>query len=172
MRTLVLDQSYQPHRIVTWQRAVSMLFVGKAEVVEEYDDIIRSVSLAMRMPAVVRLPRANASRKKSIKFSRLNVMMRDGFACQYCGKKKAMRELTYDHVLPRAQGGRTTWGNIVTACRKCNETKANRTPEEARMKLLSRPTKPTWLPTGKFYVDSSRVPETWKFWVGTTPGFA
>ena len=80
-RTLVLDMGYQPHRIVCWQRAVTMLFEGKVEVVEEYDEDIRSVSITIKMPAVVRLLRAISGRKKAIKFSRINVMTRDKFRC-------------------------------------------------------------------------------------------
>ncbi len=165
MRTLVLDQGYQPHRIVSWEKAVTMLYVGKADLVEHYDDEIRSTSMTMFMPAVVRLTRGLKYRKKSIKFSRLNVMMRDGFSCQYCGTEMKMRDLTYDHVLPRARGGKTTWTNIVTACRDCNEQKADRTPKEAGMPLLKKPIKPLWLPTGSFHVDDLRLPETWRNWV-------
>ena len=172
MRTLVLDQSYQPHRIVSWQKAITLLYVGKAEVLEEYEDIVRSVSLAMRMPSVVRLSRHAGRRKRTLKFSRINVMMRDDFSCQYCGEQKTMRELTYDHVLPKTRGGKTTWENIVTACRHCNSRKADRTPEEAGMALRKKPKQPTWLPTGSFYVDSSRIPDTWKDWVSWATGSA
>jgi len=173
MRTLVLDQGYQPHRIVPWQKAVTLLYVGKADVVEEYDDIIRSVSLAMRMPSVVRLKKGTRFRAHRIKFSRVNVMLRDGFRCQYCHEKFPMRDLTYDHVVPRAQGGRTTWENIVTACRDCNERKADRTPAQAKMPLRKKPVRPTWLPSGTFHVDAKGMPDTWKEWVSwALPGAA
>lgn len=86
MRTLVLDQGYQPHRIVSWQRAVLMLFDGKVEVIEVYDDDIRSVTFVIKMPAVVRLLRALRG-KRGVKFSRMNVAIRDGFKCQYCARK-------------------------------------------------------------------------------------
>ena len=165
MRTLVLDQGYQPHRIVSWQKAVCLLFTDKVDIVEEYEDVVRSVSLAIRMPAVIRLRKGARRRQRTIKFSRLNVCMRDGFVCQYCGEKSPMRDLTYDHVLPRSRGGRTTWENIVTACRQCNESKGDKTPEEAGMTLRQKPRKPTWLPTGTFYVDATHVPDPWKAWV-------
>lgn len=163
MHTLVLDQGYVPHRVVSWERAVSMLYVGKADVLEEYDEVIRSVSLAMRMPAVVRLRRGTRRFRNDIKFSRLNVMRRDGFRCLYCGRRLPMSQLTYDHVVPRSHGGATEWANIVTACRPCNERKGSRTPEQAGMPLLKRPVRPTWLPHSFRMGDG--VPSCWKDWV-------
>jgi 5-methylcytosine-specific restriction endonuclease McrA len=173
MQTLVLDQGYQPHRIVSWQRAVVMLFDGKVEVVEEYDEDIRSVSVTIKMPAVVRMLRAMRGKKRGIKFSRINVATRDGFSCQYCSVKLPLRKLTYDHVVPRSQGGRTTWENIVMACYDCNEAKSDRTPAQAGMRLARTPVKPTWLPVIAFRVDpASSVPDAWSnwlYWHGTMP---
>jgi 5-methylcytosine-specific restriction endonuclease McrA len=161
----VLDQGYQPHRIVSWQRAVVMLFDGKVEVVEEYAEHVRSVRFAIKMPAVVRLLRAVRG-PRGVKFSRMNVATRDGFACQYCGQKLPLSKLTYDHVVPRSQGGSTRWENIVMACLACNGRKAHRTPEQARMQLLKRPVKPAWLPAVSFSVASGcSVPEAWTHWV-------
>jgi len=166
MRTLVLDQGYQPHRIVDWKRAVCMIFDGKVEVLEEYDEEIRSVTLVIKMPAVVRLLRAVRGRRRSIKFSRINVATRDEFRCQYCGGRFPLKKLTYDHVIPRAHGGRTRWENIVMACYGCNEKKGNRTPEQAGMTLLKRPIKPNWLPVVAFRVDNaSSIPEAWANWL-------
>jgi len=138
MRTLVLDQGYQPHRIVSWQRAVLMLFDGKAEVIEEYDDDIRSVTFVIKMPAVVRLLRAFAG-KRGVKFSRMNVAIRDDFRCQYCARKLPLDKLTYDHVVPRAQGGATCWENIVMACCACNGHKGHMSPAQVGMKLRKHP---------------------------------
>jgi 5-methylcytosine-specific restriction endonuclease McrA len=168
MRTLVLDRGYQPHRVVSWQRAVLMVFDGKVEVVEEYDQDIRSVTLTIKMPAVVRLLRAvRAVRgKRGVKFSRINVATRDDFRCQYCGRKLALRELTYDHVVPRAQGGKTTWENIAMACYPCNGRKGHRRPEQAGMRLRKLPVAPTWLPVLSFRIDPAySVPEAWMNWV-------
>lgn len=163
-RTLVLDRGYQPHRVVPWQRAVVMLFGGKAEVLEEYEDVVRSVSLSIRMPSVVRLVRGGRP-KRAIKFSRFNVMLRDGFTCQYCRRELPMRQLTYDHVVPRARGGRTGWNNIVTACRPCNGRKGDRTPKEAGMVLPHPPVKPDWLPTTASKLRRDGYPPSWGFWV-------
>lgn len=164
-RTLVLDQGYQPHRIVSWQRAVTMLFAGKVEVVEEYDEDIRSISVSIKMPAVVRLLRSLRGRKRPIKFSRINVMTRDKFRCQYCGRKFPMSKLSFDHVIPRCQGGKTEWTNIVTACYPCNDRKANKTPEQARMKLRTKPKRPSSLPVLAFYVSTNSIPDAWASWV-------
>jgi len=164
-RTLVLDMGYQPHRIVSWQRAVTMLFEGKVEVVEEYDEDIRSVSITIKMPAVVRLLRAIRGRKKAVKFSRINVMSRDKFRCQYCGRRLPMSELNYDHVIPRSRGGRTVWENIVTCCYSCNDRKGGRTPGEAGMRLLKQPVKPKHLPFITFRFDTGSIPDAWASWV-------
>ncbi len=163
MRTLMLTPAMAPHRVIPWQRAIVLSFLGKVEVVAEYDEIIRSQALAVRAPAVVRLTRGHVPVRRTVRFSRLNVFTRDAFRCQYCGARRAMRELTYDHVVPRARGGPTDWTNIVTACRACNDRKGGRTPEEAHMRLLSKPVKPSWLPaTTALQVDPATVPAPWQ----------
>ena len=165
MQTLVLDQGYQPQRIVPWQRAVCMLFVGKAEVVEAYGEYVCSPSVSMPMPAVVRITRAPKRYRRDVRFSRRHVLIRDGFRCQYCGSEKAGEELTYDHVLPRSRGGATSWENIATACQPCNAEKGNRTPAEARMPLLKRPVKPAWLPPLKSVTLGTSIPEPWRLFL-------
>jgi 5-methylcytosine-specific restriction endonuclease McrA len=143
-----------------------MLFQGKVEVLEEYDEDIRSVSITIKMPAVIRLLQHVTGRKKSVKFSRINVATRDDFRCQYCGVKHVLSKLTYDHVVPRAKGGRTTWENIVMACVPCNEKKGNRTPEQASMRLRKPPVKPSSLPVVVFRIDpQATLPEQWVNWV-------
>ena len=87
--------------------------------------------------------------RQAIRFSRVNIYTRDGFACQYCCQRMDTEDLTFDHVVPRAAGGRTTWENIVTCCVPCNHAKADRTPEQARMRLRARPSKPRYLPKGQ-----------------------
>jgi 5-methylcytosine-specific restriction endonuclease McrA len=163
--TLVLDQGYQPHRVVSWQRAVHMIFDGKVEVVEEYDEDIRSVSLTIKMPAVVRLLQRVRGKGQAVKFSRINVATRDSFTCQYCATKLPLSKLTYDHVVPRAQGGRTVWENIVMACYPCNEGKRDRTPAQAGMVLLKKPVKPAHLPVITMRVSITNVPDAWASWI-------
>lgn len=166
MQVLVLDQGYAPHRVVSWQRAICLVFGGKVEVLEEYDEIIRSPSLAMRMPAVVRLLTSTRRRPRVVRFSRFNVLLRDGFTCQYCGARPHARDLTVDHVTPRARGGQTRWNNVVAACRRCNHEKGNRTPDEARMRLTRTPHEPRSLPTVTERLGFKQVHAKWAFWVG------
>ena len=163
--TLVLTPWMAPHKIVPWQTAVVMSFLGKVEVIEEYEEEIASPSLTIRTPAVVRLTRASGGAKRPIKFSRVNVFTRDGFSCQYCGTRKGPRELNYDHVVPRVQGGKTVWENIVTSCYDCNGKKRGRTPEQAGMKLLRAPVKPKYLPASPVSMRDGHVPVVWSaYW--------
>ncbi len=160
----------EPHRVVPWEKAIVMFFLGKVEVLEEYDEVLyRSDALTVRMPAVVRLTRVFRGIKRAIKFSRVNVMTRDKFTCQYCGSKKKMRELNYDHVVPRHLGGRTTWENIVACCYPCNARKRNRTPDQAGMALLSQPAKPKFLPLTANLSFGHKVPELWAGYVSYWP---
>ena len=165
MQVLVLDQGYAPHRVVHWQRAICMLFGGKVEVLEEYDELVRSPSIAIRMPAVVRLLTGARRRPRVVRFSRFNVLLRDNFMCQYCGARAHARELTMDHVIPRAQGGATRWINVVAACRTCNHHKGSRTPDEARMSLLRSPHEPRSLPSVGQRLGLRDVHAKWVVWV-------
>jgi 5-methylcytosine-specific restriction endonuclease McrA len=172
-RTLLLSQSYEPIKVISWQRAITLLSLGKVEVIEEYERDIRTVSVVFKMPAVVRLLRAFRRHKKPVKFSRVNIYARDKYRCQYCGKKAPMKELTYDHVMPRSRGGKTTWTNIVTCCYECNRTKANRTPREARMRLRKEPIQPKWVPAVSIRLSASSMPDAWAdylYWTGTIDG--
>ena len=157
---LLLSASYEPLKVISWQNAVGLFFLGKVEIIEEYDHHIRSVSMAIKAPAVVRLLRFFRVGRRSPPLSRANVLARDGFRCQYCNLEMTTKEATLDHVVPRSQGGKTTWENIVCACATCNRKKGGRTPKEAHMKLLSKPGKPDWLPVlnVKFH---GNVPEAW-----------
>jgi len=159
--TLLLTPWMQPHRIVPWQTAITLLFNDKIEVIEEYDEIVRSPSISMQVPAVARLVRVVSQNKKNVKFSRINVLTRDRYTCQYCGRKLPMKELNYDHVIPRKRGGKTVWENIVTSCYPCNSRKAGRTPFEAGMKLRRQPFRPTSLPLTPPVLPLDNMPEPW-----------
>lgn len=168
METLVLNAGWQPVARIPWQRAITLLFLGKVELVEEYEDrTIRSVTFEVKMPSVVRFLRMLKRRKPVIRFSRENVYARDHGRCQYCGKGVTRAEATYDHVVPRSKGGGTHWENIVIACVPCNQAKGGKTPEQARMKLLAAPVKPTKLPQGIRLTFSWQkgMPSTWKNWL-------
>lgn len=170
METLVLDTSYIPVARVHWQRALTLLFMGKVEVVEEYEDReIRSVTLVLKMPSIVRFIRAMRSKKRAIKFSRGNIYSRDNGKCQYCGNKVPMATFTYDHVVPRAQGGMTEWTNVVVACSACNQRKGNRTPAQAGLRLLSIPVRPKKLPDQAHITIQWRKndPLSWRDWLAS-----
>jgi 5-methylcytosine-specific restriction endonuclease McrA len=168
-RTLLLSQGYEPSKIISWQRAMTLLTLDKVEVVEEYATEIRATSMVINVPAVVRLRTAFRRHAKPVKFSRVNIYARDGYSCQYCGHKLGVDELTYDHVLPRSQGGRTEWTNIVTACHDCNRKKGGRTPRQAGMALRVTPVQPDWVPAVTIRVSLRSVPDAWRdylYWTG------
>ncbi|HPH65607.1 MAG TPA: HNH endonuclease [Kofleriaceae bacterium] len=168
-RTLLLSQGYEPIKVISWQRAIALLTLGKVEVIEEYDAELRAVSLVIKVPAVVRLLRAFRRHKKPVKFSRVNIAARDRYRCQYCDRKCALSEITYDHVLPRSRGGVTSWENIVSACVACNSRKANRTPTEAGMALRTAPVRPQWMGAVTITVSTRSVPDAWRdylYWTG------
>jgi len=160
-RTLVLSQGYEPLKVIPWERAITLLFLGKIEVIEEYDHDVRSTSLVIKMPSVVRLLSAFKRRKKRVKFSRINIFGRDKYRCQYCGIKGKLGDLTYDHVLPKSRGGKTTWKNIVSCCEKCNSKKRDRTPNEAGMHLRSKPRQPSWVPSMSISIRKEYAPSAW-----------
>lgn len=168
-KTLVLTPWYFPHKVIRWEDAVTLSYLGKADVVVSYHDEIRSPSTTLRMPAVVRLRRKIARTKPGVRFSRLNVYVRDGFACAYCRLKLPMSKLTYDHVLPRSRGGRTEWENIVTACAPCNARKANKTPDESGMWPNKPPHRPNSLPLMPPLIDPDTAPAEWRDFTAALP---
>src|SRR5690349_17423324 len=137
-RTLLLNASYEPLHILSWKKAMTLLFAGKVEVLAEYDREIHSVSFSIKLPSVVRLLRYIRLKKSlnHVKFSRINIYTRDEFTCQYCGQHFNSDDLTFDHVIPAAMGGDKSWENIVTCCFKCNHKKGGRTPQQAGMALI------------------------------------
>ena len=167
-KTLLLTPWYFPIKVLRWQDAVKMKYEETIDVVVEYEDEIRSPSVTWRVPAVVRLRKMAKSGSRGVKFSRRNVYQRDDYRCQYCGEKKPARELSYDHVVPRSAGGRTTWDNIVAACRACNTRKDDQTCDEAGMWPLRAPRRPVSLPIAPPLFDRE-VPVEWQ---GFTAGFA
>ena len=162
-RVLKLNQGYEPVDIVNWKEAIRLVFLGKAEIIREYEDkYLHTVTSIFKMPAVIRLSNSFSRPKKHIKFNRRNVWARDHWVCQYCGNKFSPKELTLDHVIPRAQGGITCWENIVACCKECNNKKKNRTPEQANMDLKKRPIKPDWIPVIALSLSLFDIPESWR----------
>lgn len=168
--TLVLSQSFEPVGHIDWQRAITLLYEKKVEVVENYDDWkVRSVSLEMHVPLVIRHITGMKRRKRAVKFSRENVYNRDKGHCQYCGIFVPRDSFTYDHVIPRVQGGHTRWENVVICCTPCNQKKGGKRPEEAGMKLLSVPVRPKSIPGIQMTLRyHNGMPEAWKKWIRDT----
>lgn len=161
-RTLLLDSSFRPIRVLSWRRAMVLDLLDRADVLEYYDAYVHTVSDAFPIPAVLKLKRFVHLRSVRVALSRKNVFARDGHACQYCGAEGTTRRLTMDHVLPRSRGGSTSWENLVTACEPCNRRKGNRTPHEAGMPLRTPPRKPSALPAGRRGISLGVPPEEWQ----------
>ena len=185
-QTLILNHMYRPHEIVDWKVATTRMFRGKVEVLAQYDEILAVVgrrtlaafpelaealrqvigtyaeSLTILVPAVVVLRRPVRRAASGVRFSKVNVCARDDFTCQYCETKLPMSRLNFDHVVPRSRGGKTEWNNIVAACYPCNTKKRNRTPDEAGMRLLAEPNRPTELPILGPHVNTETAPLEWQ----------
>jgi 5-methylcytosine-specific restriction endonuclease McrA len=162
-KVLVLNRSYMPVHITSVRRAFALLYQDVAHAVDEqyrtFDfqswselsvtlehDSVGLVSRAIRVPRVILLVAYDRLPKRHVRFSRYNIYTRDKNTCQYCGTRFLRSELNLDHVTPRSRGGLTTWENVVCSCHRCNRRKGGRTPEEAGMRLLARPTRPQWTP--------------------------
>ena len=145
--TLVLNADYQPLSyfplsLWSWQDTIKAVFLDRVNIVSEYDEVIRSPGFYMKLPSVISLKEYIKSQKSPV-FSRFNVFLRDKFSCQYCGALKQSHDLTFDHVIPRSQGGKTNWTNVVAACRPCNFKKGNKNTKEINMFPLIKPLQPT-----------------------------
>ncbi len=124
--------SYFPLSLCAWQDSVKAVFLDRVAILNEYDRVVRSPSYEMRLPSVIALKDyVHLDRRPA--FTRFNVFLRDRFQCQYCADSLPAELLTFDHVLPRSRGGRTTWDNVITACQDCNLEKGNRTPGQSGM---------------------------------------
>lgn len=130
--------SYYPLSLWTWQEAVKAAFLDRVTILSEYDDVVRSPTTEIRIPSVVVLKDYVRPQKK-VAFTRFNLFLRDEFCCQYCGSRG---ELTFDHVLPRARGGVTSWENVVAACSKCNLSKGSKLLKHSGLSLAKPPRKP------------------------------
>lgn len=138
---LVLNQNYEPLNVCNATRAFNLIDRGKAEILEHGSGYLRSPSRQFPLPSVIRLIYLIRRPRPQMRLSRREVFNRDRYTCQYCGRR-GQRDLTLDHVMPRHRGGRHTWDNLVTACKSCNHRKAGRTPQEAKMHLLTVPLQP------------------------------
>lgn len=160
---LVLNRHYQPLHVTSARRAFTLLYLGVARVIEpDYrtfdfeswaalgsaagDDVVLTIGRAIKVPRVIMLQIYDRLPRTKVRFSRLNIYVRDQNTCQYCGRRLPRTSLNLDHVVPRAQGGRTNWENVVCCCIECNLRKGCRTPTQAGMTLLQSPERPRWTP--------------------------
>ncbi|PTL85450.1 HNH endonuclease [Vitiosangium sp. GDMCC 1.1324] len=167
---LVLNRNYQPVHVTSVKRALSLLYLGVAKAIDaqyrlyEFDDwaalsataphdSVSTINRRIRVPRVVVLSAYEYLPRGRVRFSRLNIYARDHDTCQYCARQLPRSELNLDHVVPRSQGGKTSWENVVCSCVPCNLRKGGRTPEQAGMRLLKVPVRPRWTP---FFRGASR----------------
>jgi 5-methylcytosine-specific restriction endonuclease McrA len=182
---LVLNRHYQPIHVTNARRAFTLLYLGVARVIDQqfrtFDfaswaqlsdeiggdaaarsaghDVVRTVNRAILVPRVIILQLYDRIPRSKVRFSRYNIYLRDANTCQYCGSERPRSDLNLDHVIPRAQGGRTTWENVVCCCIDCNLSKGARTPEQAGLKLLKVPVRPRWTPTFRTQAGKVRYRE-------------
>src|SRR5262252_7359582 len=177
---LVLNRNWQPVNVATVARALVLLWNESARVVDpenyqtytwadwsqlrvrEGDPFIQAIRMQLRAPEVIVLADYDRLPSAAVSFSRRNLLKRDHWTCQYCGVQPGSDELTIDHVVPRSQGGTSTWENCVLACVACNKRKADRTPREAGLKLRHAPVRPLWKP---MYARHSVRIESWSKFV-------
>jgi 5-methylcytosine-specific restriction endonuclease McrA len=173
--TLVLNRNWSPINVKSVRQSLSDVYAEEADVVEvdyrqftwkdwtEHRPVGRPLIQAtggiyVAAPEVIVLREFDKTHYRKVAFSRRNVYKRDGYQCQYCGDKPTIDELSIDHVVPKSQGGQSTWENCALACLRCNSRKANRTPRQAGMKLRKVPVRPDWRPV---YALSSNRPQSW-----------
>ena len=175
---LVLNKMWLPIRIIPAYRALTLVFAGKASSVDcadwsaynwelwvkhgvskkPYGTILTS-SCEIEIPEIVVLSTYDKVYKKDVKLTKRNIYIRDGYKCQYTGKKVKESESDIDHIVPRSKGGRNSWENLVVCSKEINRMKANRTPEQAGLKLIKKPTKPD---SDRMLIDPKiNIPESW-----------
>ncbi len=184
---LALNRHYMPIRVTSARRAFALLYCELAEVVHVEDgqylsynfddwrelsamkenfepekhDWVRTVRFSLVVPRIIRLMLYDRLPKNTVRLSRRNIFARDLNRCQYCGRKFPTSELSLDHVVPRSQDGQTVWENLVCCCVACNIRKGGRTPEQAHMKLITRPSKPRRSPVINVQISKDRY-RSWK----------
>jgi len=169
---LVLNRAYFPVHVTTVRRAFCLLYAGLAQAINSryelfdfkswselslhaHDEAVGMVGRTIRVPRVVVLLAYDRVPRRTVRFSRHNIFVRDRNRCQYCGRTFPRSELNLDHVLPRSRGGSATWENIVCSCVPCNKRKGGRAPHEAEMKLIAAPSRPRWSPEYAFSLRTS-----------------
>jgi 5-methylcytosine-specific restriction endonuclease McrA len=187
---LVLNRFWQPVQTTSVKRALKLLFLGHAHVVQtdgkdcfrthdlgswmehseesKVEEMIHTVRRALRVPKIIVLSLYEKLPRMEVRFTRRNVFLRDKFTCQYCRKPFCESELNLDHVIPRDKGGKTSWDNIVTSCIRCNTKKANKLPVEANMIPMRKPSAPRWRPMFSLRA-SGHTDESWNHFIDPDP---
>ncbi|MFY8160155.1 MAG: HNH endonuclease [Candidatus Kapaibacteriota bacterium] len=156
---LVLNQSYEPLTVCSPFKAITLLFLSKAElIIAREDKVLTSINQTFPFPSVIKLNKYRRIIFREIEVSRKNVFKRDQYTCQYCNSNNHL--LTVDHIIPKSKGGLDTWENLITACFRCNNKKGDRTPAEAKMPLLSTPVKPSYFNFFNLGIENSHF--EWK----------
>ena len=175
---LVLNRSYFPVHVTSVKRAFCLLYRGLAKAVDEqyqtfdfqswtelsvavHDETVGLVDKVIIVPRVILLTAYDRLPKRDVRFSRLNILIRDNYTCQYCGFRLKKSQLNLDHVVPRSKGGRTTWENVVASCHDCNCRKGGRTPQEAGVQLIRHPYRPNAFPFS-LLLSRPNVYHAWK----------
>jgi len=175
---LVLNRSYFPVHVTSVRRAFCLLYRGIARVVDEqyrtfdfaswselssevHGEGIQTVSRIILVPKVILLTAYDRLPKRQVRFSRMNILIRDNYTCQYCGRRMNRTHLNLDHVTPRSRGGKTTWENVVASCHACNHKKGGRSPEEAGLLLKRAPYRPKSFPFATL-LSKPNIHESWK----------
>jgi 5-methylcytosine-specific restriction endonuclease McrA len=162
-KTLKLDSSFRPIEVIDAVEALVLCLIGKAQAIETYSKIIKSVNESFELPCVIALKRIVKFRYQTIPCHRRNVIWRDNNQCQYCSKHFMADKLTIDHVVPRSRGGQNDWLNLVTACKKCNQKKGDKTPSEANMPLIKEPK----IPKSDIFknISKNQIIPRWKYYL-------
>jgi 5-methylcytosine-specific restriction endonuclease McrA len=155
---LVLNFTYEALNVTSFQRAVKLIFAGKAEVVEGRERRVSSPSFEMKLPSIIRMLYYVKRPHQKVALTKKNILLRDDYTCQYCSVK-GERLMTVDHIVPKSKGGPSTWENLVAACMQCNNRKNNRTPEDANLKLKRKPRTPKYIPWIR--VKRNTLPGEW-----------
>jgi len=175
---MVLNKSWLPIRIVPTYRAITLLFAGKASAIDVNDwsvynwekwsersvsenpyGVISTSSCSLEVPEIIVLSTYNKVFRKNVRLTKRNIYIRDGYRCQYTGERIKESDADIDHVIPRSKGGSNSWENLVVCSKEINRMKADRTPEQAGLKLIRRPLKPD---TDRLLIDPKvRIPDSW-----------
>ncbi len=183
-KALVLNRSFLPIHVTSVRRACVLLYAGSAKAVDttyETFDFARWCELGstvgsslglvgrrMPVPRVIQLAIYDRVPRRQVRFSRQNIYARDGDTCQYCAQRLPRNQLNLDHVVPRSQGGGSSWENVVCSCHRCNWRKGGRTPEQSGLRLLRKPSRPAWTPFLAAAASRGRYVE-WGPFLGTSP---